>query len=171
VRRYGLEPTLIPRKPFTTREVLEVLAPVDLAERDVALVHYGERNVALADALRARGARLDEACPYEWTLPEDVEPLRALVRDVATQIDAIVVTSQVQVRHLFAVAREMGLQDQLVTALNTNVIVAAVGPVCANALKEAGVTTDVQPADPKMAPLLIALADYIELTRASDEDH
>src|SRR5687768_8973979 len=44
VRRYGLEPTLVPQKPFTTKEVLEALARVDLAGRDVALVHYGERN-------------------------------------------------------------------------------------------------------------------------------
>src|SRR5712691_735798 len=76
VRRYGLEPTIIPQKPFTTKEVLEALTPIDLTSQDVALVHYGERNTALADALRARGARLSEACPYEWALPEDVEPLR-----------------------------------------------------------------------------------------------
>ena len=63
----------------------------------------------------------------------------------------------------------MGLREQLATALNSDVIVAAVGPVCANALKEAGVTPDVQPADPKMGPLLAALADYIELTRASED--
>jgi uroporphyrinogen-III synthase len=163
VRRYGMEPTLIPQKPFTTKEVLEALAPVDLAGRDVALVHYGERNTALADALRARGARLSEACPYEWALPENVEPLRALVRDLG--IDAIAFTSQVQVRHLFTVAAEMGLRDQLAAALNGDIIVAAVGPVCAEALKEVGVTPDVQPADPKMGPLLTALADYIELTR------
>ena len=37
--------------------------------------------------------------------------------------------------------------------------------ICADALKEVGVTPDVQPADPKMGPLLTALADYIELTR------
>jgi uroporphyrinogen-III synthase len=169
VRRHGLEPTLVPRKPFTTNEVLEVLAPVDLTGRDVALVHYGERNTALADALRARGARLDEACPYEWALPENLEPLRALVRDTATKIDAIAFTSQIQVRHLFTVASDMGLREQLATALNTDVIVAAVGPVCADALKDAGVTPDVQPADPKMGPLLTALADYLELTRAPED--
>jgi len=170
VRRHGLEPTLLPRKPFTTKEVLEALAPFDLAGRDVALVHYGERNAALADALRARGAGLVEACPYEWALPEDLEPLRALVRETASQIDAIAFTSQIQVRHLFTIAGEMGLRDQLATALNVDIIVAAVGPVCADALKEAGVTPDVQPADPKMGPLLTALADYIELTRASQDD-
>jgi uroporphyrinogen-III synthase len=169
VRRYGLEPGIVPRKPFTTKEVLEALAPVTLAERDVALAHYGERNTALADALRARGARLGEVCPYEWALPEDVEPLRALVRDPAAQLDAIAFTSQIQVRHLFAVASAMGLAATLADTLSRDVIVAAVGPVCAEALKGMGVTPDVQPADPKMGPLMMALAEYIELTREGGE--
>jgi len=97
VRRYGLEPSIVPAKPFTTKEVLEALAPVELTGHSVALVHYGERNVALAEALRARGARLEEVCPYEWALPADAEPLRALVRDPVALVDAIVFTSQIQV--------------------------------------------------------------------------
>jgi uroporphyrinogen-III synthase len=169
VRRFGLEPSIVPRKPFTTREVLEALAPVELANRGVALVHYGERNAALADALRARGASLSEVCPYEWALPEDVEPLKALVRNAASQLDAIVFTSQIQVRNLFLVAADLGASAELASALNSDVIVAAVGPVSAEALKEVGVTPDVLPADPKMGPLLTALADYIELTRQESE--
>jgi uroporphyrinogen-III synthase len=74
------------------------------------------------------------------------------------------------VRNLFAVAAALDLAPALATALSDDVIVAAVGPVCAEALEEAGVTPDVQPADPKMGPLLTALADYIELTRASTEN-
>jgi len=169
VRRYGLEPAIVPRKPFTTKEVLEALEAVDLDDRSVALVHYGEPNVALADALRARGARLEEVCPYEWALPENIEPLRAIARNPGAQIDAIAFTSQIQVRNLFAVAALLDTAPALADALNTDIIVAAVGPVCADALKEVGVTPDVQPADPKMGPLLAALADYIELTRPEED--
>jgi uroporphyrinogen-III synthase len=169
VRRYGLEPAVIPQKPFTTKEVLEALDRFNLAGREIALVHYGEPNTGLADALRARGAHLAEACPYEWALPEDVAPLQAIARSAASELDAIVFTSQIQVRNLFAVADAMGKAPALAAALNADVIVAVVGPVCAEALKEVGVAPDVQPADPKMGPLLAALADYIELTRnASD---
>lgn len=169
VRRHGLNPTIVPAKPFTTKEVLEAMASLDLSGRDVALVHYGERNAGLADALLSRGARLSEACPYEWALPENVEPLRALVRDPTGLVDAIAVTSQIQVRNLFKVATDMGLAERLAAALNEDIIVAAVGPVCADALKAVGVTPDVQPADPKMGPLLTALADYVELTREPTE--
>jgi uroporphyrinogen-III synthase len=170
VRRYGLEPSIVPAKPFTTKEVLEALAPVELTGHSVALVHYGERNVALAEALRARGARLEEVCPYEWALPADAEPLRALVRDPVALVDAIVFTSQIQVRNLFAVAATLDRAGALTAALSEEIIVAAVGPVCADALKEVGITPDVQPADPKMGPLLTALADYIELTREANSE-
>ena len=170
VKRYGLPAPIVPQRPFTSTELLAAIQDIDLAGRHVALVHYGERNDTLGDALRARGALVGEVCPYEWALPEDIEPLRTLARDPARLVDAIAFTSQVQVRHLFAVAAEMGLGQQLTTALNDDIIVAAVGPVCADALKELGVTPDVQPADPKMGPLLVALADYIELTREPAED-
>jgi len=170
IRRHGLTPTIVPLKPFTTKEMLEALAPVDLSNRDTALVHYGERNATLADALTARGARLAEACPYEWALPEDVEPLRALVNNPTGLIDALAITSQIQVRNLFTVAKDLNLATELTDALNDDIIVAAVGPVAADALKDAGVTPDVMPADPKMGPLLAALAEYVELTREPIED-
>jgi uroporphyrinogen-III synthase len=169
LRRHGLEPTLVPPKPFTTTEVLEVLKPLDLTGRRVALVQYGEQNRALADALRARGAELAEALPYEWALPEDAEPLRALVRGREALVDALAFTSQVQVRHLFVVAEQLGLGEALSASLSSTIIVGAVGPVCADALKAMGVIPDVQPAEPKMGPLLLALADYIELTRAEED--
>lgn len=166
-RRHGLEVNVIPRRPYTTPELLEAMdtAGVQIAGREVALAHYGERNTVLSDALRARHAHLTEVCPYEWALPEDVEPLRSFVRELSSSVDAVAFTSQIQVRNLFTIASAMGLADSVASTLNSDVIVAAVGPVCAEALKLAGVTPDVQPADPKMGPLLVALADYIELTR------
>ena len=165
-RRYGLDVGIIPQRPYTTTELLVAMdaAGVDVAGREIALAHYGERNVAFSDELRRRGAHLWDVCPYEWALPEDTGPLRALAGDLAAQVDAVAFTSQIQVRNLFTVAAEMGATDRLVAALNTDVIVASIGPVCANALKQVGVTPDVQPAEPKMGPLLMALADYIELT-------
>ena len=170
MRRHGVQVDIIPEKPFTTTELLQAIGGVDLAGRDVAVVHYGERNAVLSDALEARGARLGEVCPYEWALPEDTAPLRALVRDLRGQVEAIAFTSKIQVRHLFAVAAEMGVAEEIRAALNADVIVATVGPVCADALKRERVMPDVQPADPKMGPLLMALADYIELTQGAHDE-
>jgi uroporphyrinogen-III synthase len=49
--------------------------------------------------------------------------------------------------------------------LNRRVIVGAVGPVCAGALKQFGVTADVIPEAPSMAALINAVADYFSLTK------
>lgn len=165
LKRHGLQADIVAQRPYTTKELLDGMSALEIAGQEVALVHYGERNTTLSAALVGRGAQLWEVCPYEWALPEDTTPLRAIVRDPAGCIDALAFTSQIQVRNLFAIASEMGLAEQLATALNTDIIVATVGPVCAEALKGVGVTADVQPADPKMGPLLTALADYIELTQ------
>ena len=44
------------------------------------------------------------------------------------------------------------MRDELTASLNGHIIMPVVGPVCADALKEIGITPDVQPADPKMVP-------------------
>lgn len=171
LRRYEVDVQVKAVEPYTTKELLDALGVVGLRDKGVALVHYGEPNQALADALVARGARLEEVCPYEWQMPQDVEPLRSLVRELIDErVDAIAFTSQIQWRHLFQVAAEMGRAVDLMEALNRQTIVAAIGPVCAAALRADGVTPDVLPAHPKMGPLIAALADYIELFHDSSDD-
>jgi uroporphyrinogen-III synthase len=137
----------------------------------VALVHYGERNALLAAALRERGACLEELCLYEWLLPDTVEPLRGLVVDVIDgRVDAVAFTSQVQCRHLFRIASDMGRADELRDGLNTRTTVAVIGPVCRAVLKEHGVIARVMPAVPKMAPLIAALAEYADLMASSTSE-
>ena len=47
-------------------------------------------------------------CPYEWTLPDDIAPVTAVVRDaIAHRLDAVLFTNEVQCRHLFRVAADM----------------------------------------------------------------
>jgi uroporphyrinogen-III synthase len=164
LKQYDVPIHVRPAEPYTTKELLEALNAVDLRGSGVALLHYGERNLPLADALRERGAVLEELCLYEWKLPEDVEPLKGLVRQLVDgQMDAIAFTSQIQCRHLFDVAANLGLASALVDAMRRDVIVAAIGPVCSSALNAYGITPDVLPAHPKMGALITAVADYIEL--------
>jgi uroporphyrinogen-III synthase len=170
LRRHDVPIGLSAAEPFTTTELLDALLAIDIDGKDVALVHYGERNRALADALEARGAALEELCLYEWVMPDDVEPLRTLVHDLIDgRVDAVAFTSQVQCRHLFQVAADIGKSEDLVDALSSRVVVAAIGPVCAAALKALGVTPRVLPAHPKMGPMIAALADYFELAKSGDE--
>jgi uroporphyrinogen-III synthase len=158
-------------EPYTTKELLAALAAIDLNQKTVALVHYGEPNRALASALVARGARLEELSLYEWMMPEDVEPLNVLVRElIAGRVDAVAFTNEIQCRHLFRAADERGLSVQLADALNTGTIVAAIGPVCADALQALGVTPDVIPARTQMGSMITALAEYFELTEGTSEE-
>lgn len=169
LKRYGLKAQLSTARPHTSRELVRALASVDVAARGVMLVHYGERNLAVAADLRLRGARLTELCPYEWSLPLDVAPLASVVRDaVARRLDAVLFTSQVQCRHLFQVASELGLETPLVHSLNRHVVVGAVGMVSASALERMGVTPDVIPASPNMPALIAAIAQYFEARAAFD---
>jgi uroporphyrinogen-III synthase len=166
LRQHGIDATIRAAEPFTTKELLDALAAVDLLGRAVAVLHYGEPNDPLAAALRERGGELTELCLYEWQLPEDVDALEALVGDlIAGRAHAIAVTSQIQCRHLFGVAAVAGLADQLADALRTKVIVASIGPVCTAALAAHGVTPHVVPTQAKMGLLITALAAYVEQHR------
>jgi uroporphyrinogen-III synthase len=152
-------------EPHTTRELLHALDTIDLSGKAVALVRYGEPNERLASALRSRGAQLEEIALYEWRMPEDREPLETLVADViGGRVDAIAFTNEIQCRHLFQVAADCSVADDLANALNGNTVVGAIGPVCAEALHRVGVTPDVIPAKPQMASLIGALAEYYDLT-------
>lgn len=162
LKGYGLSATLNAAAPYTTADLLAALEAVPLGGAQVALLHYGERNIALTQPLQARGARLTELCLYEWQLPEDCTELRTLVEAImCNRVDAIAFTSQVQLRHLLQIAAEMDASAALIDALNYEAVVAAVGPTCAAALQQAGITPRVVPAHPKMGQMVSALAAYI----------
>ena len=165
LRRHDVQINATAAEPHTRTELLQSLDAIGVNGRTIALVHYGERSDTAAGALRLQGAAVDEICLYEWRLPEDVAPLERLVGEIIDgKIDAVAVTSQIQIRHVFQIADSLGKSEALADALSRNVVVAAVGPVCASALRSYGVVPHVQPSHPKMGPMLLALADYFELT-------
>jgi uroporphyrinogen-III synthase len=160
LRRLGLGAAVNTKSPFTTGDLLEALGSIELSGRHVVLLHYGERNLPLVAALAARGARLRQLLLYEWRLPEDLRPLRSLVAELTERrFAAVAFTSQIQARHLFQVATEMGCAEALREALRNHTLVAAVGPTCARALEELGAPPHVVPDNPKMGSMLTALAE------------
>jgi uroporphyrinogen-III synthase len=147
----------------TSGGVLAALATGDLRGALVAVQLYGDENPALAEGLAARGAIVLEIPLYEWTLPEDQEPLVRLVHDLTDgRIDVIAFTSSPQIRHLFVVADRLGKGDAVARALQEHVLVAVVGPVCAATLREHGITPGVQPSRGTMGALVHSLAEYLE---------
>jgi uroporphyrinogen-III synthase len=163
LRGHGVPVALSAPPPYTTQELLDVMKGLDLKDAGVALLHYGEHNAALAEALQVRGAHVHELLLYQWLLPEDHRPLQSLVDDIlASRVQAIAFTSQIQVRHLFQIAADMEKRADLIHALKNNVVVASVGPVCTAVLQEMGVTPHVVPNHPKMGPMISSLAHFME---------
>jgi len=161
LRPYGIRPQITTARPHTTTELRRALATVDVANRGIVLVHTGHRNRIIVDDLRSRGARLTDVCPYESALPADSEPIADLVRDaVADRLDAVLFTNRAQCTNLFHVAADMNQAEGLALCLNHRVVVGAVGPVCADALREAGVVPDVVPNAASMPSLVQAVAAY-----------
>lgn len=164
LRQLGLRPALVTAAPHTSAELIDALAGASLQGRSVLLLHYGERNDAIGVAIRRLDARVTDACLYEWRLPDDVGPIRALTRSaIDHQLDALLFTSQVQCRHLFQVASEMGVADRLLEVLRRHIVVGAIGPTCASSLRESGIVPDLIPSLPNSPSLVRALADYFML--------
>lgn len=160
LRKEGIPIAASAQEPYTTNELIESLVPFDVAGQKIGVVHYGERNEQLSHLLEARGAQIEELCLYEWLLPEDTTGLKTLVLElIAGRVDAVVFTSQIQVRHLFMMADELNQAQQLTAALNTQTRVASIGPTCTAVLENYGVTPHIVPEHPKMGYLIKALAE------------
>ncbi len=168
LRRLKVGIHVVAPEPHTTRELVAAMAALSVDGAGVAVVHYGERNAVLSAVLEGRGAKLTELCLYEWQLPESLGPLRGLVGQIIDgELDAVAFTSQIQVRHLFRVADELGRSGELVSALNGRTVVASIGPTCSGVLEEFGVRPVIVPEHPKMGHLVLALAAHLRRTQGS----
>jgi uroporphyrinogen-III synthase len=160
----GVTPNVLVPSPHTTDALLAALGQLEVRDRRVLVTHAGEVTAEPAATLRARGAEVTDLQTYRWELPPaDAERLRVFIDQVVTGgIDVVAFTTQVQVRNLFQIAEQLGVESQLVGALNERVVVAAVGPTCATALRAHGVDPDVEPVHPKMGQMVVALARHWE---------
>jgi uroporphyrinogen-III synthase len=148
--------------PFTTEAVTAAIAATPLAGARVVVQRYGEANRRLCEALTGRGASVQEIATYRWALPADTGPLERLIDALArSAVDAVVFTSAVQVRHLFAVAERMARAAEL-PGLMRGLIVASIGPVCSRALEERGITPTFEADPPKLGPLVAGLKAALE---------
>ena len=166
LRKHGIAIHANARSPYTTTELLEVLPEAVVGGRGVALLHDGGGNPPLVEALRARGAKVQEIRSYEWRLPDDIEPMEALILELIDgRLDAVAFTNQVQVRHLFDVASLTGRTRALHDALTHRTTVASIGPTCSHALEERGVAPQVVASPPKMRPLVTAIGEHLAARR------
>lgn len=143
LRELGLQPDLAAATP-TTQGVIAILEPHDLAGRRVGLQLYGdEPNQALVEFLERAGATVLSVAPYVYASAVDDDAVRSLLDSMARgDIDAIAFTSTPQVERLFAVA-----PAEVVSAALSRTLVAAVGPVVADTLRQHGIRVGLMPAE------------------------
>jgi len=128
----------------TSAEMLSHLLSQDLRGADVVVQHHGAGDESFEHALRQAGARVTGLTTYLWDDPEDPQRVRDSVLNVAKQhFDIIAFTSAPAASRWLDIARELHCLDDIraLTAPNAStLLIAAVGPVTAQPLLDAGFT-------------------------------
>jgi uroporphyrinogen-III synthase len=158
LKELKLQPTFTAPEPNTWREVLTALTAVEMRGKRVAIQEYGIPNKDLVDALESLGAIVVSIPIYRWALPEDLAPLRQAIGIMLRgEADVALFTNGAQVEHLFRIAAYDNAAESLRAALK-RLVVASVGPVCTEVLKQFAITPDIEPPHPKMGSLLAEVA-------------
>ena len=145
-------------EPNTWRELIAALdaaaAEFSLDGSRVAVQEYGAANPELLAALEERRAEVTRVPVYQWALPEDLEPLRTAVRQVAAgDVDIALFTTGTQAVHLFQIAETMGMRPALEQGFR-RIKVASIGPTTSEELRQRGIRVDLESSHPKMGFLV-----------------
>lgn len=138
VRAAGLEEERVSASDTTASLVDEVEA-AGLTGRRVAVQVHGYTDEVQLARLRGLSAEVWTVTPYRWVQPTAQDRLPRLIETTcARQLDALAFTSAPGAEATLTVARQIGLLHEFVDALVDDVVAAAVGPVTAGPLLDAG---------------------------------
>lgn len=125
----------------TSAELRDFLVAEGMDGLHVAVQHHGSGADGLDEAFEAAGARVTSLTIYRWGPPPDPEVVAASTQQVARgEIDAVLFTSAPAAREwILAAERADALEGVVSRAARGQVLVAAVGPITAGPLIEAGI--------------------------------
>lgn len=158
LRELGLKTDIAAERP-TTDGVIASLRALELKGRRVGVQLYGaEPNKPLVEFLRLAGADVSTVAPYVYADAADDQAVANLLAQLTSGgIDAIAFTSTPQVERLFAVAPAEEVRSAL-----SRTLVAAIGPVVAEALHRRGVQSRLMPEESFfLKPLTTALEEAL----------
>lgn len=132
----------------TTEGMITSLESMNLSHKQIAVQLYGQNpNQRLQDYLQSRQAMYQTIAPYIYASDTETGQVEQLITKLANhEIDIICFTSKAQFERMTKVAHKANMSDQLYKGLKTTHI-AAVGPVVADQLTEAGHSIAVMPED------------------------
>jgi uroporphyrinogen-III synthase len=151
-------------EPNTWRELLAAIEAradeMPLAGARVAVQEYGVPNQQLIDGLVERGASVLPVPVYKWALPEDLDPLRRAVAAIAGRaIDVLLLTSGVQLAHLWQVVEMMDCEGPFRFGLSSTLI-ASIGPTTTEEMVRRGLAPDLEASHPKLGFLVKEAAEH-----------
>ena len=159
LRRHGVRVDMAPR-PATSTGVLAALGN-DLRGRHAVVQLAGPEPSPLLDGMRAAGADAVGICIYRYPPDAVVGAADALVEAIVSgDLDCVTFTSAPAVDGLVAASIQMGEWPAVRRRLNA-MIVAAVGPVTADALARNAIAVHVQPDEPRTGPMMRELAALV----------
>ena len=169
LREMGVPIWVSAPEPNTWRELLaamEARSPEQpIAGALIAVQEYGVPNQELLDALAARGAAVMRVPVYRWALPDDLQPLKDAVRAIARgDVDVLLLTSGVQLVHLWKVVDMMGCDADVRRAL-ASVFLASIGPSTSEEVARHGLAPALEASHPKLGFLIREAAERAPLFR------
>ncbi len=159
MREVGVQPTIRVPEPNTWRELLQTIDQhLQLNAVTVGLQEYGVTNRSLVAGLEARGATVVNVRVYQWDYPTDTKPLENNIHAmIAGERDVLLATSAHQIVNLLRLARELGVEEQLRTALDRMAVI-SIGPTTTEMMRHLEIPVDLEPEHPKMGHLVSAAA-------------
>lgn len=162
LKKFGIQGDFVADAP-TTEGILATLSKDDLHGKSVLVQLYGQDNPQLREGLETMGAKVTGLSLYRYEHASDPEAVAELVRKITRgEINAITFTNGPQARFLLETADAQGNRATLLKHLESDVVVVSIGEVTTRALREMGIEPRVEPDDPKMGPMVKALADFFE---------
>ena len=151
-----------PREIFA--DVVDHIAATG-GRRRLAVQLDGTDEELLVRPLAASCAEVLPIPVYQWGLPDDRDPARALVDAVCGGgVQAVTFTTRTAAVHLAAIAEEMGRLDEMVSALDgKRVVPVSVGPVCSSAMLDLGMCGLVEPDRARLVAMVDALCDRVSV--------
>lgn len=164
VRAAGLADAYSPSSE-SNAEVLDHLVNIGVDGQRVAVQLHGEPLPYFVEALRQAGAEVIEIPVYRWVGPTDPAPFDRLIDGVLDgSIDALPFTSAPAAASTLVLARRTGRYGGLIEALQSRVLVTAVGPITAGPLAAVGVPV-VQPDRARLGALArVTAAELVQRT-------
>jgi uroporphyrinogen III methyltransferase/synthase len=152
VRSWGMEPDLVPSGQQSSEGLLADWPPYDAVLDPIDRVFLPRADIAtetLVAGLKERGWAVDDVTAYRTVR---AAPPPAPVREALKggRVDAVLFTSSSTVRNLVGIAGKP----------HESTVIAAIGPQTAATAQELGLRVDVQSAEPSVAALVDALAEF-----------